>query len=186
MQSIVYFLLMAVGLSMDSFAVSVSIGTIIKSFEYKFVLRFVLFLGLFQSMMLIVGWLAGTGLEQYIEAVSVWVASGLLIITGSKMIYEATLMCENKSTCLPNITVIIGLAFATSIDALTVGISYSLLKYRILIPALIVAIVTLIMTLSGIYIGIRFGSLFEKKLEVLGGLILVAIGVKILLTNYLN
>jgi manganese efflux pump family protein len=100
------------------------------------------------------------------------------------MIYESTLMDKPQKNSTQGLLLVIGLAFATSIDALSVGISYSLLYFRILIPVLILGGVTFTASLAGILIGGYFGSFFQKKLEVIGGLILIAIGINILLQNY--
>ncbi len=182
--SLLTFFLIAIGLSFDSFAVSVSTGSTLKRLHLNYALKFALFFGFFQSLMLIVGWVSGLTVKQYLENYSHWIAFILLVIIGVKMIYESTLMDKPQKNSTQGLLLVIGLAFATSIDALSVGISYSLLYFRILIPVLILGGVTFTASLAGILIGGYFGSFFQKKLEVIGGLILIAIGINILLQNY--
>ena len=171
------FLLISIGLSMDTFAVSVATGATIKKLHIHYALRFALFLGFFQALMLLVGWLTGLTVAGYVQNYSHWIAFGLLTLVGGKMIYESTIL-KDKPNCQPtSFLIVLGLAFATSIDALSVGISFSLLHYRILIPVLILGLVTFSASFIGMYVGDKFGSLFEKKLAFLGGSILIAIGI---------
>jgi putative Mn2+ efflux pump MntP len=177
-------LLIAVGLAMDAFAVSISSGVIIKKSKLKSALTIALFFGLFQAIMPIIGWLAGFGLRDVIAGFDHWIAFGLLCIIGCKMIYESFSLepAENKTDPL-NIYVLFVLSIATSIDALAIGLSLSLLNVSIILPVVIIGIVTFSLSFFGVYIGNKFGHFFEKKIEIIGGLILIGIGIKILIEH---
>ncbi len=162
---------------MDTFAVSLASGTTIKTLHIKHALKIAIFFGFFQALMLLVGWFSGLAISIYVQNYSVWLAFGLLFVIGCKMLYESTLLKVEKDRTTSGFFIILGLAFATSIDALSVGISFSLLNYRIILPVFILGFVTFFASLIGIYIGDRFGSLFERKMIALGGLILILIAV---------
>ena len=170
------FFLISLGLSLDTFAVSLASGTAIRKLHLHHAFKIAFLFGSFQALMLLVGWLTGLTIAGYIQDYSQWIASGLLIIVGGKMIYESTLLKDRGCEQSISFILILGLAFATSIDALSVGVSFSLLHYRILIPVLILGIVTFLASLSGIFIGDRWGSILEKKMAALGGTILLLIG----------
>ncbi len=174
-------LFIAFGLAMDAFAVSVTSGFAIKTLKINHALRIATSFGVFQAIMPLIGWLAGFGLRDFISGVDHWVAFGLLSVIGVKMIIESTKMksAEKKADPL-NIYVLLILSVATSIDALAVGLTLSVLKTAVITPALIIGVVTFILSFIGVYIGDRFGHFFESKIEVAGGLILIIIGAKIL------
>jgi putative Mn2+ efflux pump MntP len=177
-------LFIAFGLSMDAFAVSVTSGFTIKKLKVGHALKIAFSFGLFQAIMPIVGWAAGLGFRAFISGIDHWAAFGLLSIIGTKMIFESMKMDgdENKTDPL-NIYTLLMLSVATSIDALAVGLSLSFLNIPILTPALMIGLVTFIFSYAGVYIGERFGHFFEKKIEAIGGLILIAIGIKILIEH---
>lgn len=174
----------ALGLAMDAFAVSVASGLTIKSLRVRHALRISLFFGLFQAVMPVAGWLAGLALKDFVEKVDHWVAFAILAFIGTKMIYEASVFerTERKTDALST-TVLVGLSVATSIDALAVGVTFAFLDIVIVTPVVIIGLVTFFMSYSGVCIGRRFGNVSEKKIEVLGGLILIAIGLKILIEH---
>lgn len=177
-------IIIALGLSMDAFAVSIASGVTLKRFKVGPALRVALFFGGFQALMPVLGWLAGSTFQQYIAAFDHWVAFGLLTFIGGKMIYESFLIEKTEDNCDPNnLTTIFILAIATSIDALAVGLSFSVLQVQIIQPVIIIGIVTFLLSLLGVYIGGRFGSLFEKKIEFIGGIILIGIGLRILIEH---
>ena len=181
---IISIVIIAVGLAMDAFAVSITSGITIKRLKINNALKIALFFGLFQAVMPIIGWLAGLSLRDYISAVDHWIAFGLLSAIGCKMIYESCKVESIKREINPlNFFVLLILSVATSIDALAVGISLSFLKISIAIPAIIIGIVTFLLTLLGVFIGNRFGHFFENKIEIVGGLILIGIGTKILMEH---
>lgn len=175
---------LAVALAMDAVAVSVASGVVIKELHVRHALRIALFFGSFQAVMPVVGWLAGLGLKTFIAGVDHWVAFGLLTLIGGKMIYEALTLEQQKKRFDPlNVLVLLVLAVATSIDALAVGLSLSLLQVSIILPVIVIGAVTFVLSLVGVYVGDRFGHLFESKMEIVAGLILIAIGAKIVVEH---
>ena len=181
---IISLIFIAFGLAMDAFAVSITSGLTIKSLKIKNALKIAIFFGLFQAIMPIIGWLAGLSFRDYISSIDHWIAFGLLSVIGSKMIYESFHMESNKRKINPlNVYVLLIFSVATSIDALAVGLSLSFLKVSIVFPALIIGIVTFLLSILGVYIGNRFGHYFERKIEMIGGLILIFIGIKILVEH---
>jgi len=177
-------LFIALGLSMDAFAVSVSSGFTIKRLHINNALRIAVFFGLFQAIMPVIGWSAGLTLKDFISSIDHWVAFGLLSIIGLKMILESREIDPDKKQTDPlNIYTLLILSVATSIDALAVGLSLSLLNISIITPSIIIGITTFILSFIGVFIGNRVGHFFEKKIEIAGGIILIAIGVKILIEH---
>jgi putative Mn2+ efflux pump MntP len=174
-------LLIAVGLAMDAFAVSIVSGSVYKDLHVKHVLRMALFFGGFQAVMPLIGFLAGLGLKGYICACDHWIAFALLSFVGGKMVYEAfQIETAEKNRDPSNLLVLLTLSIATSIDALAVGITLSLLTASIALAVTIIGVITFGLSYTGVCIGKRFGHFFESRIEVLGGLILIAIGIKIL------
>ena len=177
-------LFIAVGLAMDAFAVSVVTGSVYKDFKIRHALRMALFFGGFQAIMPVVGFLAGLGLVNYIAPYDHWVAFALLFFVGGKMIYESfQIDAVEKDRDPANLFVLLVLSFATSIDALAVGITLSLLKAPIALAVTIIGVVTFVLSYVGVALGKRFGHFFESKVEIIGGLILIAIGVKIVIDH---
>ena len=178
---IVTIVLLALGLSMDAFAVAISFGLGMRVLHLRYAFRIALFFGVFQALMPIIGYLAGLSIRGFLESFDHWIAFVLLAFIGAKMIYEAFVMDDDQKPMNPqNLLLLFTLAVATSIDALAVGLSLSFLKVDILQPAVIIGLITLGLSFVGVLIGQRLGHLFEKKIEILGGLILIGIGVKIL------
>jgi putative Mn2+ efflux pump MntP len=176
--------LIGLGLAMDAFAVSVSSGIAIKCLKFRHALRIAFLFGLFQALMPVIGWLAGTSLKVYVESFDHWIAFGLLAFVGAKMIYEAVWLDEAEKKCDPlNMAVLLGLAVATSIDALAVGISFAFLNIGIASPALVIGGITFLVCLGGVYLGHRIGDRMGSKMEVIGGSILILMGIKILLEH---
>jgi len=175
-------ILISLGLAMDAFAVSISCGICGRPRKWKLIAKVGLFFGGFQAGMPLIGWLAGYRLKGLISAVDHWVAFGLLSLIGAKMIYESFVLVEKRFD--PRKTkVLLALAVATSIDALAVGLSFAFLDSGILVPALVIGAVTFLVSSLGVVIGGRVGAVFEKRLEIAGGLILIGIGVKILIEH---
>ncbi|MCU0916586.1 MAG: manganese efflux pump MntP family protein [Planctomycetes bacterium] len=174
----------AVGLAMDAFAVSVITGSVCKGFKRCHALRMALFFGGFQALMPIIGFLAGLGLRDYISASDHWIAFALLCFVGGKMIYESFKIEKAESSRDPsNLLVLLALSFATSIDALAVGITLSLLQTPILVAVTVIGLITFVLSYLGVGIGKRFGHFFESRIEIIGGLILIAIGLKIVIEH---
>ncbi len=172
----------AIGLAMDAFAVSIANGVSIKNLRIRHVLVIGSAFGFFQGFMPIVGWLAGMGFRDMIASVDHWVAFGLLLLIGVKMMYEAFKIEEDDkpSDTSLNASRLLLLSIATSIDALAVGLTFSCIGVDIVTPALIIGLVTLVLSVLGVIIGDKIGHLFEGKIEFAGGIILIAIGTKIL------
>ena len=181
-------LLIALGLSMDAFAVSVASGATMKRLHLPNALKMGLFFGGFQALMPVLGWLAGLGMKSFISGVDHWVAFGLLTAVGGKMLYEAFKIkeeedCGGPKTCPFDTGTLTVLAIATSIDALAVGVTFSVLAVSIITPVLVIGLVTFLMSVAGVKIGSAGGHFFEHKMEAAGGFILIAIGLKILLEH---
>ena len=176
--------LIAVSLALDAFAVSVSSGISIPGFGVKQAARMGLWFGAFQFMMPVAGWLLGSSVSQYIETVDHWVAFALLAVIGGRMAWgslrggeedEAPADLSARRLCL--------LAIATSIDALAVGVSMAFMRVNILFSAVVIVVVAFVLSLVGGLVGKRLGSLFQRRAELVGGLVLIAIGVKILIEH---
>ena len=177
-------IIIAIGLAMDAFAVSIASGVTLKRFKARPALRVALFFGGFQALMPVLGWLAGTSFQHYIAAFDHWVAFGLLTFIGGKMIYESFLIEKTENNCDPNnLATVFILAIATSIDALAVGLSFAVLNIQIIQPVIIIGVITFLLSLLGVYLGGKFGSLFENKIELIGGIVLIGIGFKILIEH---
>lgn len=173
-------LLIAVGLSMDAFAVSICKGLSMQKMNYKHALVTGCFFGGFQALMPLLGYLLGTQLKDYITSVDHWIAFVLLALIGINMIKESrSEHCENvgNSFSLKNMTI---LSLATSIDALAIGVTFAFLQVRIVPAVTMIGITTFLFSFLGVKIGNVFGSRFKSKAEFTGGVILIAMGIKIL------
>lgn len=177
----------AIGLAADSFAVSVSSGAIIEKLRLRHAVRIAVFFSFFQALMPCIGWKAGSLAGSFIRSVDHWLAFVILCFIGGKMIYESRKLTDDvEKTINPlNIYVLFSLAIATSIDALAVGVTFSFLDVSIIEPVIVIGIVTFIFSLTGTYIGEFFGHVFEDKIEIIGGLILISIGCMILIEHTL-
>ena len=176
--------LLAVGLSMDAFAVSICEGLSMKKLDLKRASILALFFGGFQAGMPLLGYLLGKNFQQYITSIDHWIAFVLLVIIGGNMIKEALdkeeEAKEDKKFCLKYVSV---LAVATSIDALAVGITFAFLQVSIIPAVCLIGITTFILSLVGVKIGNVFGAKYKSKAELLGGTILIIIGLKILVEH---
>ena len=174
----------AFGLALDAFAVSVASGFTIKQLRVRHALRIALFFGAFQAVMPAIGWLAGLSLRNLITEFDHWIAFILLAFIGGKMIYESFKLESDRKQIDPlRLDVLLMLAIATSIDALAVGVTFAFLNVAIVWPVLIIGLITFGTSFVGVFIGDRFGHIFESRIELIGGLILIAIGLKILLEH---
>lgn len=181
---IISILLIAIGLSMDAFAVSISNGIVLKQVNFKAAFKIGLFFGAFQGIMPVIGWFAGMTFSDYITSFDHFIAFILLAFIGGNMIYESIKGDDDKKTKDPNNTkVLLIMAIATSIDALAVGVSFAMVKTPIMLPAIIIASTTFIISVIGVFIGKRVGELFKKRAEILGGIVLILIGFKILIEH---
>ena len=173
----------AAGLAMDAFAVSIASGLVISRLKIRHILTIASMFALFQAVMPVIGWLAGIGMHGYLMSVSRWIAFGLLAGIGIKMIMESFSFKEKAPGDPTKPAMILMLAVATSLDALAAGVSFGLLELAIIRPVVIIGCVTFLFCFSGVVIGHHSGHLFEQKIEIAGGLILIGIGIRILLTG---
>lgn len=178
-------ILIALGLSMDSLAVSISGGIFMKKFCIRKSLKMALIMGVFQGGMTLTGWGLGINFSKYISDYDHWIAFLLLSYLGGKMIYESFKAEKSSLASFSNKT-LFALGIVTSIDALAVGISFAFLKAGIFIPVLIIAFVTFLLSLSGVCCGFHFGKIKWINVEFVGGIILIGIGLKILLEHTLG
>lgn len=176
--------IIAVGLGMDAFSVAIGVGATARVLSSMSVFRLSFHFGLFQVLMPIAGWCAGMTVANIIAEYDHWIAFGLLVLVGGKMIKESFNKKEKIHASDPTkgLTLII-LSVATSIDALAVGLSFAFLNIPILYPSIIIGIVACIMTALGMFFGERLGRIAGKRVEIVGGLILIGIGVKILIDH---
>ncbi len=178
-------ILIAVGLAMDAFAVSIATGITTTQQKRKTALVMASFFGIFQMLMPLIGWSVGLTFRDLIVGIDHWIAFGLLAFIGSKMIYDSTKKEGNVENNALKISSLLTLAIATSIDALMVGLSFAFLQTTIALPIIVIGIVTFSLSYVGVIFGCAIGSLFGNKIKIAGGLILIAIGVKVLLDHLL-
>lgn len=176
-------LVVSVGLALDAFAVSISSGIALRQMRLRHAMLIASFFGVFQAIMPLLGWACGFYARGWMEAYDHFIAFGLLAFIGIKMIGEALKHEEDRTFNPLDLYVLFTLAIATSVDAFAVGLTLSMLDVHIITPALMIGLVTFVLSLAGVYIGDYFGHLFENKLEIAGGLILIGIGVKILVEH---
>ncbi len=180
---IIELVLIAVGLAMDAFAVSICKGLSMKKMDWKKAGIIGAYFGIFQGGMPLVGYLLGVGFQEKIQAVDHWIAFALLAFIGGNMIKEALSKDEDECNDSVDFKTMIVLAIATSIDALAIGVTFAFLKVNILLAVLLIGIITFVISMIGVKIGNVFGDKYEKKAEFAGGLILILLGLKILLEH---
>jgi putative Mn2+ efflux pump MntP len=176
-------ILIAVGLAMDSFSVSIVRGFTKTNTKLSIeALKTGFFFGLFQAVMPLLGWVAGLSIVDFISDFDHWIAFGLLIFIGLRMIYESISEQSKKVIIASSFKVLLILSVATSIDALAVGLSFSFLETSIVTPAIMIGIIAFSFSFLGVFIGKKFGNYFEK-IGVLGGIILIVIAIRILVEH---
>ena len=178
-------IIVAFALAMDAFAVAIVTGLTLDPLTRRHVFRLSFHFGLFQALMPVLGWLAGVAVERYISEVDHWVAFALLAFVGGKMILGAV-RGEGGPSAGTDPTSgwdLVLLSTATSIDALAVGLSLALIGSPIVLPALVIGVVAAGLTVVGMKLGRRIGALWGKRVEVIGGLILIVIGLRILVSH---
>lgn len=185
---IVELFLIAVGLSMDAFAVSVCKGLGMKRINFKVAVVLALFFGGFQALMPVIGWALGSQFLWLISPIDHWIAFILLAIIGGKMLWEAFHDDEDDSDDSSDANVIdlgeyLMLAIATSIDALAMGISFAALSVNIVAAASFIGVITFVLTIAGVAVGHFFGARYEKPATIVGGVVLILIGLKVLLEH---
>lgn len=172
-----------VALSMDAFAVSVACGISQKKFRAKNALPVAGAFGFFQMLMPILGWAMGSAVYEYISAFSSWVAFAILAAVGGKMIYDSVRGEESIITMPMPLKTLLMLSVATSLDAMAVGVSFSMVECKILPSSALIGLTTFSISLFGIIFGKILGDKAGGKFEILGGLVLIAIGIKILVVG---
>jgi putative Mn2+ efflux pump MntP len=174
---------LACGLAMDAFAVSISSSITLKEIKWKHALKFGLFFGVFQAGMPLLGWLAGIGFRELIQGIDHWIAFGLLASIGGKMIWESFKDCDTPGNNPLKLHVLLSLSVATSIDALAAGVSFAVLKLNIVLVITVIGAITFVLSTIGARIGYRLGCHFRERVELIGGIILVGIGIKIVIEH---
>ena len=183
--NLIELLLIAVGLSMDAFSVSICKGLTTKRFSWRMALTCGVWFGFFQALMPTVGYFLGAQFQEIIEAYDHWIAFGLLFLIGANMIREAVWgkKEEGEDNDSLDFKTMFLLAIATSIDALAVGVSFACIQVKLWSSVLIIGFTTFLFSVLGVQIGYMFGSKYEKLAGVFGGIILILIGLKILLEH---
>jgi putative Mn2+ efflux pump MntP len=176
-------MLIAVGLAMDAFAVSIAKGISINDQKRKNALIIASFFATFQMIMPMIGWLAGLGLKEVIMGIDHWIALGLLVLIGARMIYDSTKKEDVQRESNLRFHILLTLSVATSIDALMVGLSFAFLQTAIAVPLIVIGIVTFALSYVGFLFGNVIGNILGNKMKVVGGVILIAIGIKIFLEH---
>lgn len=176
-------ILIAISLSMDSFAVSISSGLSLKKIQITQALKIALYLSIFQGLAPVIGWAIGNSVQDLISSVDHWISFSLLSLIGINMILESrkTKTGERKISLSHRNLSLLGIA--TSIDAVVIGVSFAFIEINISTAAIIIAITTFTFSIAGTYIGNKTGHIFENKMELIAGLILIGIGTKILIEH---
>lgn len=178
-------LMISVGLGMDAMAVSICKGLAMKEMKWKKALIIGLYFGIFQALMPAIGYHFGIKFGKFVGNISQWISFFLLFIVGLNMIKEGKNKEEKAMNEITDFKTMIPLSIATSIDALIIGTSIALLNYKIIRPITIIGITTFIMAIVGVKLGNIFKNKIDDKAEIFGGIILIIIGIKIIITHYL-
>lgn len=187
--SLMEIFLIGVGLSMDAFAVAICKGLSMQKVDLRYTVWIALYFGVFQAAMPLTGWLLGSQFARHVTRFAPWIAFILLALIGGNMIRESLSKdeeAEREERLLVDHKELLMLAVATSIDALAVGVSFSMVELSISIGAAVILIgcTTFVISLAGVFIGNAFGAKYEKRAEFVGGAILILIGLKILLEHF--
>jgi putative Mn2+ efflux pump MntP len=181
--TILEIILIALGLSMDCFAVAVGFGTT-RKLSWILIFRMAFFFGLFQGLMPLIGWLIGDLLQVFIDRIDHWIAFSILAFIGLKMIFQSFKTGETKNPVdIRSWPVLLSLSVATSIDALITGVGFGFIRVNIVMAVLIITGVTFIVTVTGARIGEHSTFIPARRAELLGGVVLIAIGTKIFLDH---
>ncbi len=181
--NLVSLILISLGLSMDCFAVALSFGTS-RKLVWKNILVMALLFGLFQGMMPLIGWLVGSSIQAYIAPVDHWIAFAILASIGIKMIWQSFGLGEEKrSIDIRKFPVLITLSIATSIDALITGVSFGFIRVNILEAVVTISLITFVVSVAGAKLGEKTTFLPARWAEFMGGLVLIAIGLKVVLEH---
>lgn len=182
--SLLSIILTAVGLAMDAFAVSITLGmSVLEEKKRLIALKAGLFFGIFQGLMPLFGYILGIRFTEYIESIDHWIAFILLLIIGGKMIIDSIKGEDEEDIDIHTNRKFLILSVATSIDALAIGVSFAFLKINIIYSASIIALVTFVLSFAAVYLGKLLGNYIKNKAGIFGGIILILIGTKILLEH---
>lgn len=176
-------LLTATALSMDAFAVAICKGLSVKKVRLGNSLTVGAYFGGFQALMPLIGFLLGSAFKSLIENIDHWIAFGLLGLIGANMIREALSGDDEEVDCSFCAKSMFPLAVATSIDALAVGVGFAVINVQILPAVTCIGVITFVLSATGVYIGNYFGAKYKSKAEMLGGIVLILMGLKILLEH---
>lgn len=182
--SILYYIVLGIGLSVDSFTASVSSGVCISDLKIKHIVKIALLMSFFQALMPIIGWGLGVKFQHYIESFDHWIAFALLGIIGINMIISSFNNDDNSKDYGPsNTKLLAGMAIATSIDAMAVGVSFGLLNISIIVPVILIGVITFIFSFCGAWFGNKLGNKYNSGLEFMAGVVLFGLGTKILIEH---
>ena len=173
-------IILSIGLAMDAFSISVCKGLATKIINFKYIVTIGLYFGIFQGIMPIIGYIVGTGFYDQITNIDHWIAFTILFCIGINMIREAILNKEKEKDDSLKVKNMLILAIATSIDALTVGITFAFFNVNIILSCTLIGVITFVISVIGVKIGNVFGNKYEKKAQIFGGIILILLGIKIL------
>lgn len=182
---IIEIILIAIGLAMDAFAVSVCKGLSIKKIKISSLFIIASYFGIFQAVMPLIGFFLGMSFQSIVMSIAHWITFILLLLIGSNMIKDSI---QNKNINVNekiDIKSMILLGIATSLDALAVGITFSFFQVNILLNVLIIGLITFMLCVAGVWIGYKFGNKLKNKAQIVGGIILITIGIKVLIEHYL-
>lgn len=177
-------IILAIALSMDAFAVSIGLGSREKKNLGRLALRAGLYFGVFQALMPFAGYLAGRGVLGWVEAYAHWIAFVLLVLVGVRMIHESFGAGVEESITVASHRVMLMLAVATSIDAMAAGFSLTLLPANPFLACFIIGLTTFVFSWAGVLIGRSSGTWLESRAEMLGGIVLILIGLRVLLAGF--
>lgn len=184
--SIIEIILISIGLGMDAFAVAICKGLAMKKMDWKKAFTIAVYFGVFQALMPFIGYELGINFKDAIQEIDHWIAFILLVSIGINMIREALKKDDDDVNDDVGFKTMIVLALATSIDALAVGVTFAFLEVQIIIPIIMIGIITFAMSFVGVKIGNYFKDKFKDKAEILGGIILIAMGAKILIEHLMG
>jgi manganese efflux pump family protein len=177
-------LFISIGLAMDAFTVSLCVGTAGKIYDRRGKIRLAAHFGIFQGGMAALGWLAGSTIVHFVEAFDHWIALILLAYVGISLIRSGlNSECRAFSSDPSKGKLMVILSIATSIDAFAVGLSIALIQVPVLFSVFMIGIVALVLSLIGLFAGVRLGEAFGKRMEILGGTILLGIGIRVVITH---
>lgn len=176
-------ILLGIGLAMDAFAVSICKGLSMKRMNWKNAIIIVFYFGAFQAIMPAIGYFLGTTFESFVTAVDHWIAFILLSFIGGNMIKESFDNEDEKKNDRVDFKTMVVLAIATSIDALAVGITFAFFDVNVIFAVSVIGVITFFISLLGVKVGNKFGDKYQNKAELMGGILLVLLGIKILVEH---